>query len=450
MLDTLLNSIVAVVAGAILFIASPFLTEPVPEEQVGAQLPQVAAVFESSLAAPITSAATSMTLTANSVRGGGTLSGYNCFTIDEGSAQAEFVCGTVSGTSVTSMTRGISPSTGTTTVASLQFAHRRGASVKITDFPVLQIIKAQLSGQDTIENVIRYASTVSTTTITSNSDNLVDVKTLNTVAFSAASVFDATTGVRGVVEFATQAEAGSSTSYGSVGPLALPSSLATTTFNSVTAPFRVPMTDSLGYLDRRFVRKMDTVVVATTTGFGTFSVPAGVNRLCVQVVGGGGGGGGSSDSGTNSAGGGGGAGGYASECIDVTGTSTIGYGIGGGGAGGNNTTGSAGTTTYFSSYLQATGGAGGSKESAGGTGGAGAGGDINITGGDGGGAISGGTCSGIGGASFFGGGGGSFCQNEDGNPGRAFGSGGGGGNSTTNPDTSTGGNGASGAIIITY
>ena len=101
-----------------------FLSNQVDDvTSVGTELPDAPALFETSLAAPITATADSFTLTANSVRGGGSLSGYNCFTIDEGSAQAEFVCGTASSTSVTGVTRGISPSDGTRAVSALQFAH---------------------------------------------------------------------------------------------------------------------------------------------------------------------------------------------------------------------------------------------------------------------------------------------------------------------------------------
>src|SRR3990167_9557133 len=117
----LLLSAALLIAGAI----GGYFVAPQSEPQLGASLPSATALFETSLAAPITTSATSMTLTANSVRGGGALSGYNCFTIDEGSSQAEFVCGTVSSTAVTAMTRGVSPLDGSTADTDLQFAHRR-------------------------------------------------------------------------------------------------------------------------------------------------------------------------------------------------------------------------------------------------------------------------------------------------------------------------------------
>lgn len=150
----------------------------------GATLPQGAAVFETSLQSPITSAATSMTLTANSVRGGSALSGYNCFTVDEGSAQAEYICGTVSGTTVSSLTRGVDPLTATTTTTSLKFAHRRGANVKITNFPLLQIIRNQLNGNDTFSNIISYASNQTF----SSSTQLVSKKYVDDTAFGSTPV----------------------------------------------------------------------------------------------------------------------------------------------------------------------------------------------------------------------------------------------------------------------
>jgi hypothetical protein len=154
---------------------------------IGTELPDAPALFETSLAAPITATADSFTLTANSVRGGGSLSGYNCFTIDEGSAQAEFVCGTASSTSVTGVTRGISPSDGTSAVTALQFAHRRGASVKITDFPIIQILRNQNNGEATFENVLRYAGGV----VPTGASDLADVGYVLSVVNGGTVTFDA-------------------------------------------------------------------------------------------------------------------------------------------------------------------------------------------------------------------------------------------------------------------
>ncbi len=185
-----------------------------PDPTLGASLPSATAVFETSLAAPITSSATTMTLTANAVRGGGALSGYNCFTIDEGSAQAETACGTVSGTTVSSLTRGISQSTGTTTVAALQFSHRRGANVKITDFPVIQILKAQNNGEDTFPNLLTYTNGTACSVGSANS-TICDKAYIDGVAIAGASNANETT--KGISELATQIEMASSTLLGSTG-----------------------------------------------------------------------------------------------------------------------------------------------------------------------------------------------------------------------------------------
>lgn len=202
-----------------------------PSITVGAALPSGVAVFETALQSPITSTATSMTLAANAVSGGSVLSGYNCFTIDEGSSQAEYVCGTVSGTNVTGLTRGIDPITATTTNATLQFAHRRGADVKVTDYPLIQILRNQLNGNDTIPNVIAYTSGTGCVT-NSASNTLCDKNYIDTRVIAGAP--NATELVNGISQLATGLQAASSTSNGSTGArLVIPSSLSTSTPGSV-------------------------------------------------------------------------------------------------------------------------------------------------------------------------------------------------------------------------
>lgn len=177
----ILTTIKGAIIGAALAIGSFFGVANIEQPMVGDALPQSVALFETSLASPISSSATSMTLTANSIRGGGALSGYNCFTVDEGSTSAEFICGTVASTAVTSLERGISPSTGTTTVAALQFAHRRGAQVKITDFPIIQILKAQNNGEGTYDNILNYQ--YSPTFLTASSTAIVSKGYVDGLAF---------------------------------------------------------------------------------------------------------------------------------------------------------------------------------------------------------------------------------------------------------------------------
>jgi hypothetical protein len=126
----------------------------------------------------------------------------------------------------------------------------------------------------------------------------------------------------------------------------------------------------------------------TFTTSGTFTVPAGVTSISIEVVGAGGTGGGNG-------GGGGGGGGYASGTYSVTPLTTLPVIVGIGGSGPT-----AGTSSV-STFLSATGGDNGTSVSnpnvgGGGVGGTGTGGSINYTGGDGGGGY----------WTYFGGGGG--------------------------------------------
>ncbi len=120
-------------------------------------LVKVAALFETSLQAKIAPAATTMTLVNGTDKDGNTLSGLYGLVIDEGSANEEFVIGTVAGTSVTAMIRDIDVSN--PDVAGTGKDHRRGASVKITDYPFLgQLAKLFTSG-GTIESLITFLNT---------------------------------------------------------------------------------------------------------------------------------------------------------------------------------------------------------------------------------------------------------------------------------------------------
>ena len=190
------------------------------------------------------------------------------------------------------------------------------------------------------------------------------------------------------------------------------------------------------------------------TSSGTFTVPAGVSKVKVTVVGGGGGG-----AGTNSGygagyngGGNGGAGGAAIGVFSVTPGPAYTVTVGAGGAAGTGaappTNGGAGGTSSFGSLASATGGVEGSNTNggnAGGTGGSGLGGTLNVSGGDGGdGQGDGIVFASVGGASLLGGGG--RAANGVGYSGTVPGSGGGGAYGAAN----NGGAGANGIVIVEY
>ena len=156
------------------------------------------------------------------------------------------------------------------------------------------------------------------------------------------------------------------------------------------------------------------------TSSGTFTVPAGVTKVKVTVVGGGGGGG----IGTSYAGGGGG--GTAIKTITgLTPGGTVAVTVGAGGVAA-----AAGVTSSFGAYCSATGGGFAVSDTAG-DGGIGSSGDLNIGGQAG--TVDSYDGYATGGSSFFGGGGGSDLS------GRQYGGGGG-----------ARANGASGVVVVEY
>lgn len=385
--------------------------------------PDVRALFSTTLASKISSTATEMTLSSATDKNGNTLASSTYgFIIDEGTSIEEFVLADCTGTTCTNMTRGISVSTGTTSVSTARFEHRRGASVKITTAPSLVFAMNVLKGRQNIENVLRYDSSVSTTTIDDDNRNLVNYELLAYTAFNGASVINSSATQKGVVELATQIETASSTVNGSAGVLAIPASNATSTYNAATAPLRVVVTQNNGKIDSNFIATStllqnlslatSTLIgsfnawdgffkqkyIITTTGTSTFSVPSGVTKLWVEVQGPGAEGGVANQAGDRGTGGG--AGGWSQEIVDVTGTSSIQVYVGAGN--GDRTT----FGTPATAYLSATGGSSGVDSDTGlvgGIGGEGTGGDLNRNGYNGGSADT--LTSGAGANSMYGSGG---------------------------------------------
>ena len=190
-----------------------------------------------------------------------------------------------------------------------------------------------------------------------------------------------------------------------------------------------------------------SVQVFESTGANTWTKPAGIATVVVEVQAGGGGGAGCA---SNETGAGGGGGGFTRELIDVSGTAsetaTVGAGGAGGAAGANN--GLAGGTSSFGALCSATGGglgAAGTGQTAGGAGGVGSSGNDNRKGQGGGGAGTGNEVYGLGGSSALGGGG-RCTPNSAGDAGGAYGAGGGGGSHAS--ASRAGGAGADGVIIV--
>lgn len=429
-----------------------------------ATVPSTPAIFDTILSSPLNPSDTMMFIKNGKTSQGLALPSYECFTIDVNTPSLEYVCGMVSGTTVSGLVRNLNGVTATTTAATSVPQHRVGADVRISDFPALTIISNFLSGLDSVSNPIYYDATVATSTIANNRNNLASWGLVQDTAFTGSGAIAATTAAKGYVQLATGIQTASSTAIGSTGAsLVVTSSNATSTYNSATAPLKVVVTQNSGFIDQNFINSLATSTtvgngipifqihlqqqVFTSTGTTTFSVPSGITKVRVKTVAAGGGGGGSAAN----AGGGGGGGGTSEKIVDITGTSTIQVFVGAGGAGGTSAVGSSGQWSTFGTngfYISATGGLGGGISSTpnGGAGGIGVGGDLNISGQGGGG---GGTLTtapgGIGGSSSLGGGGAAPYQNAGANGGNY-----GGGGSGNSGGGGGGGNGAQGVVIVSW
>lgn len=284
---------------------------------------------------------------------------------------------------------------------------------------------------------------------------------------TSSGAVDASLTAKGIVEVATGTEAASNKAIGSgntSAPLAL-----TTAISTSTAPSSgnyVVVTKSTGKIDNAFLDSTATATLATSTiigaypawqigknmyvasstGTSTWSVPNGITKVYVRLVGGGGNGGAATcnNVATTYSGGSGGGGGYAEKMANLTGSSTVTIFVG-----------SAAQESSFgygsSFFFKALGGSSGSGGT-GGAGGSGVGGDINITGQGGGagvGAVSQPNSS-SGGSSVLGGGG-KGVIGSDGSAGANYG-GGASGNAclASNSSQFTGGAGAQGVVIINW
>lgn len=226
------------------------------EKRLGATIPVVPALFKTTLATKISKTATSMTLTTGTDKSGDALAGYICFAIDEGMSSEEFVCGTTAGTAVSSMIRGIDPIDGDTEVTALKKAHRRGAIVKVTNYPQIGILSRILNGDETVPNIMTYASA---NTFTAGSNQLAAVKYVDDVSIAGAA--DATFITKGIVEIATLSETILGTATGSTGASLVPFNMWFD--DDFSATTTIPVTGTDGKLDQGFI---DLSEVFTFTG----------------------------------------------------------------------------------------------------------------------------------------------------------------------------------------
>ena len=183
---------------------------------------QGAADYSSSLTNSITAVATTLTVVSTSTPSGEYLTIGKRYGLKLGGR--EYVLGTLSGgRQFTSLTRGVSLITGTTT-GGVAEQWGRGTSVEITDAPLLLDISNKVSGTGNFDALLSYDSGVDCTVSTPN-DKICDKAYVDGVAILGASNANETT--NGISELATNAEAGGGVSLGSTGArLVLPASIA--------------------------------------------------------------------------------------------------------------------------------------------------------------------------------------------------------------------------------
>jgi hypothetical protein len=225
------------------------ITPPVVQN-FGATIPTPIASFSTSLATKISSSDTSMTLVTTTTDDGTNLTNGKVygFVLDANTASEEYVLGTVLSSNIVSMTRGISVITGNTNISALQKAHGRGASVKISDAPVLLVLARILNGDETVPNKLTYDSSVTISSF-SNNQELISKGYADALTFAGAPNGSETQ--KGIYQTASTTNIGNGTALGDTGAtLIVPNSRFNTTSSATTI---VPVTKSNGKLSQGFL-----------------------------------------------------------------------------------------------------------------------------------------------------------------------------------------------------
>lgn len=124
------------------------------------------AQFETNLASGISPTSTTVKLISNLTNDddGATLpNGDYGFVIDSRNSNREYVIATVSGYDLTFTKRGLSYIDGDTVKTGNKKSHRKGASIKITSFPILVRMLEQMNGAQSLDGVLKLPSARSIT-----------------------------------------------------------------------------------------------------------------------------------------------------------------------------------------------------------------------------------------------------------------------------------------------
>ena len=250
----------------LIFSAFYFLSGP-GQAQYGITIPKIKALYEDNLQGKITSSATSMTLVRGTDKQERNLSGTYGFVIDEGSTIEEFVICSASGTALTNCLRGIDVENGKSEVATLKEEHRRGASVKISNYPQLAIISRILNGDEDLPNLLTYTNQEIGRDSSATSTAIMDKGYMDSLAISGSPT--STYFQIGMVMLASRTQTASTTASSTTGaPLVLPAANSSSTPN-LRFKGIVPVTEDDGYLSQLWLDLSEPWIFSgnvTTTG----------------------------------------------------------------------------------------------------------------------------------------------------------------------------------------
>lgn len=225
-------------------------------------IPKVEANFTTSLAAKLSSTATTLTLNRSTDDDGSTLNDTYLLTLSEGSSNEEHMLVDLSGASGTITTRGLSRVDAATNQSGNQFEHDRGASVKITNLALIRVVE-RLNGDEAFDSVdwtgVNSIDGFATPT-SGETTKAANVAYVNAAAIAGAA--DAAENVKGIVEIATPAELAAGTATGSTGALLVPH--AEDCGNTSSAKQMIPITDADGDIPVEFM-ELDAAWTYTST-----------------------------------------------------------------------------------------------------------------------------------------------------------------------------------------
>lgn len=252
----------------------------------GAANPGASALYEQSLAQPLGTADANMYVTSGADVQGNLLpvGSYQCLSEDTGQPNFEAICGNVTASATSGLTlsitiRGLSTATATSSNPSFIFTHRRGADVRITDFPTLTILNNQLSGTQTIPGAMIY--NFHPCSVSSASTTVCDKNYIDNQVVSGGT--PGSTSVAGIFLQATGLQSASSTATGIYNLITynnlLGSNLSTSTRGNSTGKGNIVATKDDGRIDPSFLdgtgdgnrytfnatTTMSSAVIATTT-----------------------------------------------------------------------------------------------------------------------------------------------------------------------------------------